>query len=46
MDMSNYKPSRRALMTVLVSGAGGAALIGGPTGISHWALSPHPLRER
>ena len=44
MAMSNCKPSRRALMTVLVGGAGGAALIGGPTGIIALRADPAPTR--
>ena len=45
MDMSNYKLSRRALMTVLVSGAGGAALIGGPTGLISLGAEPAPTQR-
>jgi hypothetical protein len=44
MDISNYKLSRRALMAVLVGGAGGAALIGGPSGITALRAEPLPTR--
>ena len=42
--MSNYKPSRRALITVLVGGAGVVALIGVPTGIAPLRAEPAPTR--
>ena len=33
MEIFKYKLSRRAVLTVLIGGAGGTALIGGTTGI-------------
>jgi hypothetical protein len=44
MEISKSKVNRRALLTVLVGGAGGAALIGGATGLI--PLSAEPARAR
>jgi len=44
MEFSTYTPSRRGLLTVLVGGAGGAALIGGATGIIPLSAEPAPSR--
>ena len=44
MQVSKYKLSRRAVLTVLIGGAGGAALIGGATGV--WSLNAEPAADR
>ena len=44
MEISKYTLSRRALLTVLVGGAGGAALIGGTTGIIPLSADAAPSR--
>ena len=44
MEISEYKMSRRAVLTVLIGGASGAALIGGTTGVL-W-LSAEPAADR
>ena len=44
MEISKYKPSRRAALTILIGGAGGAALIGGATGIVPLSAEPAPAR--
>ena len=37
---SKYQLSRRAVLTILIGGAGGAALIGGTTGIIPLSAEP------
>lgn len=44
MEISKYKLSRRAVLTVLIGGAGGTALIGGNTGVQ-W-LRAEPAADR
>jgi hypothetical protein len=44
MEITKYKLSRRAVLTVLIGGASGAALIGGTTGI-RW-LRAEPAADR
>src|SRR5437764_8227975 len=44
MEISKYKPSRRALLTVLVGGAGGAALIDGATRVAPLSAEPASTR--
>jgi hypothetical protein len=44
MQVSKYKLSRRAVLTVLIGGAGGAALIGGATRV--WSLNAEPAADR
>jgi hypothetical protein len=44
MELSKHKLSRRALLTLLVGGAGGAALIGGASGIIQLSAKPVPNR--
>jgi hypothetical protein len=44
MQVSKYKLSRRAVLTVLIGGAGGAALIRGATGV--WSLKAEPAADR
>src|SRR5438270_899230 len=44
MEISKYKLSRRAVLTVLIGGASGAALIGGTTGVQ-W-LRAEPAADR
>jgi hypothetical protein len=44
MQVSKYKLSRRAVLTVLIGGAGGAALIGGAAGV--WSLNAEPAADR
>ena len=44
MEISKYKLSRRALVTVLVGGAGGAALGGGISGVIPLCAEPAPSR--
>jgi len=44
MEISKYRLSRRAVLTILVGGAGGAALIGGATGIISLSAEPTPNR--
>ena len=44
MEISRYKLSRRAVLTVLIGGASGAALIGGTTGVQ-W-LRAEPTADR
>jgi hypothetical protein len=44
MDISKCKLSRRALLTVLVGGADGAALIAGATGVGPTSAAPAPNR--
>jgi hypothetical protein len=41
---SKYKLSRRAVLTIIVGGAGGAALIGGATGVIALNAKPTPTR--
>jgi hypothetical protein len=44
MEAAKCKPSRRGVLTVLIGGAGGAALIGGPTGVIPLSAEPAPNR--
>src|SRR5207253_11434102 len=44
MELSKHKWSRRALLTLLVGGAGGAALIGGVSGVIPLSAKPAPNR--
>jgi hypothetical protein len=44
MQVSKQKLSRRAALTILIGGAGGAALIGGATGIV--SLNAEPAADR
>ena len=44
MELSKHKLSRRALLTLLVGGAGGAALIGGASGVIPLSAKPAPNR--
>ena len=44
MELSKHKLSRRALLTLLVGGAGGAALIGGVSGVIPLSAKPAPNR--
>jgi hypothetical protein len=44
MGLSKYTLSRRALLTVLVGSAAGAALIGGVTGVIPLSAEPAPTR--
>jgi hypothetical protein len=44
MQLSKSKLSRRAMLTVLIGGAGGSALIGGATGV--WSLNAEPAVDR
>src|SRR5437764_11833812 len=44
MEIPEYKLSRRAVLTVLIGGAGGTALIGGTTGVQ-W-LRAEPAADR
>jgi hypothetical protein len=44
MEVSKHKLSRRALLTLLVGGAGGAALIGGASGVIPLSAKPAPNR--
>ena len=44
MEISKCGLSRRALLTVLVAGAGGIALIGGLTGVIPLSAEPAPTR--
>ena len=44
MQVSKHKLSRRAALTILIGGAGGAALIGGATGIV--SLNAEPAADR
>jgi hypothetical protein len=44
MEMAKYKLSRRTLLRMLVAGAGGAALIGGTTGIIPSSARAAPAR--
>ena len=44
MEMSKYKLSRRAMLTVLVGGAGGAALVARTTGIIPLSADAAPIR--
>jgi hypothetical protein len=41
---SKYKLSRRAVLTIIVGGTGGAALIGGATGVIPLNAEPAPTR--
>ena len=45
MELSKYTLNRRALLTVLLSGAGGLALIGGLTGVIPLSAEPALTRE-
>jgi hypothetical protein len=44
MQTSKYKPTRRSMLTMLIGGAGGAALIGGATGVL--SLNAEPAADR
>src|SRR5207302_5655118 len=44
MQNSKYKLTRRSILTVLIGGAGGAALIGGATGVL--SLNAEPAADR
>jgi hypothetical protein len=44
MEFSNYTLSRRAVLTVLIGGVGGAALIEGATGVIPLSAEPAPTR--
>ena len=44
MDLSEHRLSRRTLLTVLVGGAGGAALVAGTTGIIPLSADAAPTR--
>jgi hypothetical protein len=44
MQISKYKPTRRSMLTMLLGGAGGAALIGGATGVL--SLNAEPAADR
>ena len=44
MEIFKYKLSRRAVLTVLIGGAGGTTLIGGTTGVQ-W-LHAEPVADR
>jgi len=44
MELSKHKLSRRALLTLLVGRAGGAALIGGASGVIPLSAKPAPNR--
>jgi hypothetical protein len=44
MEIFKYKLSRRTVLTVLIGGAGGSTLIGGPTGVQ-W-LRAEPAADR
>src|SRR5438094_473441 len=44
METSKYKLSRRAVLTILIGGAGGAALVGGITGVIPLSAESAPNR--
>jgi hypothetical protein len=44
MEILNHKSSRRVVLTMLVGGAGGAALIGGATGVIPLSAKAAPRR--
>ncbi len=44
MQVSKYKLSRRAVLTILIGGAGGATLIGGATGVISLSAESAPNR--
>src|SRR5437868_14917354 len=44
MELSKHKLSRRALLTLLVGGAGGAAMVGGISGVISLSAEPAPTR--